>query len=112
MSLRFVPSLIRPSMAEVAKHVEDLKNHRLKVTLKRSVIGMPRRYDWEKRIKVLRLHKTHRTSYLPITPIILGNVSRMLRLVKVEIVEGEPEKKRLWDKGYVVIGRADPLINS
>lgn len=78
-----------------------------KITLKRSVIGLPE--DTRAATKTLGLFRLHQTTYKPVNAGTAGLILKLKELVKVELIDRIPTKEELSTnkpaRGYTVIGR-------
>lgn len=74
-----------------------------KITLKRSLIGMP----WQRRLnaRALGLSRVGQQAYKKIDGVVIGNIVKIKELVKVEIKKGLPlPNNRSHPSGFEVIG--------
>lgn len=88
----------------LAKTIEENKEKRLRLCRGRSLIGTSSAE--RDAAKALGLNKTHRVKYVKIEPQVLGNVVKILHLLKpIRVIKKLPEKRApMWAKGYQSIG--------
>lgn len=107
---KWVPAYYNKLLQPIKSSTSDNGSRKiLKVTLKRSTIGCHNREQIEHATRALRLFRTHQSSYVVPNQINIGNICKILPLVKIDLKKAKPAAgAKYWAKGYEVIGSAMP----
>ena len=96
-------ALATPSQSQ-SNSPSQSKSPLFRVKLCRGIIGLPQIY--KDHVRSLGLRHTHQKSYLPINPLVIGNILKVKELVEVRKVNGKPiPGASYWAKGYSLLRR-------
>jgi ribosomal protein L30 len=102
---KHLPAVERPSASSGSVQKQDLPFKYYKITLKRGLIGIPKRV--RDVAKTLGLNKREQSVFVPVTANSAGKILRVKELVSVENVKELPEdvgKRRPYPTGYRLVG--------